>query len=132
MVTFGGSKAINKNFYNTKKNTNNNAIKHQVFRPPRIGVGPTPFSAISLLQAQLTHETLPPPCGAGWPGAGGRVAWRLGWLGGMGGGGWVGDRAAGQGGWWLVAGRLGTAWWHGMDLAAWIWRHGMVAWQGIK
>ena len=80
----------------------------EVFGAPRIGVGPYPFSAISLLQAAHARNT-PPPLAA--HGAGG------------GGAGWQGGR---------VAGRQAA----GLGWRAWGWRHGgwlaaggMVAWR---
>ena len=108
---FSALKFKKKHFCDKKPSKKNTAIL-EVFGLDRIGVGPTPFSAISLLQAQLTQETLPPLVALGGGGRGGRgvrAAGRLGLAGGSGG--------------WLVAGRLGAgAGW-------WVWRHGgMVAW----
>ena len=60
----------------TRKMPLKNTAKHEVFGPDRIGVSPTPFSAILLLQAAHARNT-PPPCAA-WSrvARGGRVAGR--------------------------------------------------------
>ena len=83
------------------------SIFHEDFRPDRIHVCPTPFSAISLPQ-KLTQETLPLPGGTLINGGGGRVAG--GWWHGGGAWGWLVGLGLGHGGWW---GMGHGGWWHG-------------------
>ena len=76
----------------------------------RIHVCPTPFSAISLLQAAHARNTPPPWWHMGQVAegrvAGGRAGRQVGWA-----GGWRGLGLAGWWAWWLAGWPGG--WWHG-------------------